>query len=114
MSHTVCCLGCRLLPRLLAHVPCPLTQLLQQQQQQQQDHAELLALSVVRAVQLQPQLCSQWRGSLWFQLLHHPLPVVRWAAVQGVSAMLCCADAVSSTLMDAHLTPQQQVAAVAR
>jgi hypothetical protein len=69
---------------------------------------------VLRAVQLQPSLAAHWRGSLWFQLLHHQLPLVRWAAVRAVSQMLCCADAVSSRLMDAHLDSQQQVEAAAR
>jgi hypothetical protein len=97
----------------LAHVPCPLMLLLQQQEEQQQQQ-ELLALSVLRALQLQPQLLSGWRGSLWFQLLHHALPVVRWAAVRGVSLMLASTDAVTTKLLDAHLDTQQQVQAAAR
>lgn len=105
--------ACRLLPRLLAQVPCSLTLLLQQPQEQPQQQ-ELLALSVLRAVQLQPSLLACWRGSLWFQLLQHRLPLVRWAAVRAVAGMLCCADAVSSRLMDAHLDSQQQVEAAAK
>jgi len=106
----------RLLPRLLPHVPCPLTHIQQQQQQHQHDQQlqELLALSVLRALQLHPVLSSHWRCSLWFSLLQHPLPLVRWCAVSGVCIMLGAADAVSSRLLQAHLSTQQQVEAMAR
>lgn len=113
LLHPPVPLSYRLLPRLLPHVPCPLTHL-QQQQQHDQQLQELLALSVLRALQLHPVLSSHWRCSLWFSLLQHPLPLVRWCAVSGVCIMLGAADAVSSRLLQTHLTTQQQVEAMAR
>jgi hypothetical protein len=71
-------------------------------------------LAVLRALQAHPQLLAHWRGSCWFQLLGHPHAVLRWAAVQGVGLMLCCADAVTSRLMSAHLSTAQRVEAEAR
>lgn len=119
LAVIVCCVIVsvrRLLPRLLAHVQCPLTYILQQQQQphEQQQQQELLALSVLRALQLHPSLSTAWRGSLWFQLLRHASPVVRCAAVGCVGLMLCAPDAVTSQLMSAHLSTQQQVEAMGR
>jgi hypothetical protein len=73
-----------------------------------------LVLAVLRALQSHPQLLHHWRGSCWFQLLGARCAVLRWAAVQGVGLMLCCAEAVTSRLMAAHLSTAQRVEAEAR
>jgi hypothetical protein len=120
----------RLLPRLLAHVPCPLLLLVRQPQQQQQQQLscqqqELLAVLLLRALQLHPRLCSQaWRGSLWCQLLAQQLQqqdqasatrsILVWCACQAVGLLLGLPDAVSSQLLGAHLSTQQRVQAQAR
>ncbi|KAF6262490.1 hypothetical protein COO60DRAFT_1699221 [Scenedesmus sp. NREL 46B-D3] len=88
----------------------------QQQQQQQADTAtaeaqELLALAALRALQLNPGLGLTWRGALWFRLLNHALPVVRWVAVRGVALLLGLSDAVQQQLMQQQLSEEQLVAA---
>lgn len=50
--------------------------------------SEATALAAVRALQLAPALADVWNVSLWFQLLPHPSPVVRWCALQGIAGML--------------------------
>lgn len=122
---------CRLLWRLLQHAGSPLALLAAQQQASQQQasqqqavqaHAhqltdaeqELLALAVLRAQQLQPQLAGCLRASLWLQLLRHPLPLVRWAAVQGAALQLRLSDAVQQQLLEQRLSQEQLVAAEMR
>lgn len=89
-----------------------------QQQQQQPDTSveqyELLALATLRALQLNPKLGLSWRGSLWFRLLNHQLPLIRWVAVQGVGLMLGLSDAVQQQLTSKLLTDEQLVAALLR
>jgi hypothetical protein len=106
------------------HIECPLATLVsaqqQQQQQQQPDAAaaaeaqELLALAALRALQLNPGLGLTWRGALWFRLLNHSLPVVRWVAVRGIALLLGLSDAVQQQLMQQQLDEQQLVAAQMR
>lgn len=122
---------CRLLQRLFLRIDSPLLILISQQQtaaqqqrqkQQQQklqpvpsvDQQELLALATLRALQLDPKLGLTWRGTLWFRLLNHQLPVLRWAAVCGVSLMLGLSDAVQQQLMSKVLTDEQLVSAIMR
>jgi hypothetical protein len=111
--------SCRLLQRLFKHVECPLATLVSAQQQQQPDTAaveaqELLALAALRALQLNPSLGLSWRGALWFRLLNHSLPLVRWVAVRGIALLLGLSDAVQQQLMQQQLDEQQLVAAQMR
>lgn len=119
---------CRLLQRLFKHVDCPLVALvfrqqttMRQQQQQQQSLAaagaesqELLALASLRALQLHPKLGLSWRGALWFKLLNHPLPLVRWVTVRGITLLLGLSDAMQQQLMAQQLTVEELVAAQLR
>jgi hypothetical protein len=113
----------------------------QQPQQQQQQQAEvlsdeqqqLLAMALLRALQLHPRLCRHaWRGSLWCQLLslsahrghaqqqqqqqqQPTAAVLAWCAVQALSVQLGLPDAVGSQLMQAHLgSVEARVQAMAR
>jgi hypothetical protein len=112
--------SCRLLQRLFKHVECPLATLVSAQQQQQQlntaaaEAQELLALAALRSLQLNPSLGLTWRGALWFRLLNHSLPLVRWVAVRGIALLLGLSDAVQQQLMQQQLDEQQLVAAQMR
>jgi hypothetical protein len=112
--------SCRLLQRLFEHIECPLATLVSAQQQQQQpdtaaaEAQELLALAALRALQLNSSLGLTWRGALWFKLLNHSLPLVRWVAVRGVVLLLGLSDAVQQQLMAQQLDEQQLVAAQMR
>lgn len=110
---------CRLLQRLFRHIQCPLATLVSAQQQQQQDEAaaeaqELLALAALRALQLNPRLGLTWRGALWFRLLNHTRPLVRWVAVRGIALLLGLSDALQQRLMQQQLSEEQLVAAQMR
>jgi hypothetical protein len=100
-------------------VECPLATLVSAQQQQQQDAAtveaqELLALAALRALQLDPGLGAAWRGALWFRLLNHSLPLVRWVAVRGIVLLLGLSDALQQQLMQQQLSEEQLIAAQMR
>ena len=70
-----------------------------------------LALAALRGQQLAPVLHKVWRASLWLELLDHPDPCIRWAAIGGTRQLLGLQQAATDALMAAWLTPEQLMAA---